>query len=203
MSSRSQTSSAVWPSRSRSATTTRWRCGSSVRAAGDHLLHLAGQRDLLRPLSGNSAPASRVRVARALEPRGVDGRTVVLGRQARERHGAPLADAAALRLVEQDPVDPRPQRRLAAEPVEALEDGQPGLLDDLLGDARRRHVLPGEPQHPARPAVDERGERLLVPARSAGDEGAVRGPLVRLGRARHGPTVATQDRGGQRYSGLA
>ena len=47
-----------------------------------------------------------------------------------------LAHAAGLGGVDEDAQDPRLQRRAALEAVEPLQDAEPRLLDDLLGDAR-------------------------------------------------------------------
>src|SRR4249919_2954769 len=62
------------------------------QGSGDDLAHLAGQRDLLRPLLGEPAPAAGVRVPQALEPLGVHRRAGVVGCQAGERHRPAFLD---------------------------------------------------------------------------------------------------------------
>src|SRR3954451_7369210 len=99
---------------------------------------------MLGPLVGEPAPPAGVRVAGALEPLGIDGRPLVVGRETRERHGPSFADPTTLGLVLQDPVDPGAQRGLAPEAVEPLQYGQPRLLNNLLGRAGRRDVGAGQ-----------------------------------------------------------
>ena len=73
------------------------------------------------------------------------------------------------RRVVRDPQQPRPERRIAAEVVQAMERAQERVLADVLGlvgaDDPRRHP------HDHRPvAVDELPERAQLPARAAPDE---------------------------------
>ena len=55
------------------------------------------------------------------------------------------------------------QRRAALEALDAAQDGEPGLLHDLLGDRPVAHVDARQPQHARAVGIDERDERLLVP----------------------------------------
>jgi hypothetical protein len=74
-------------------------------------------------------------VVGAEETVGVDRRLValVVSGQARERQNASLALAARLGGVGQDPEDPGLQGGASLEAFEPLEDAEPGLLYDLLG----------------------------------------------------------------------
>ena len=90
-----------------------------------------------------------------------------------ERHAARLALAAGARAVGDDPQDPGLQRRAALEAVEALQDAEPGLLHDLLGDGAAAHVAERDPQHQRAVAVDERHERVLVAGAQAREEVAI------------------------------
>jgi hypothetical protein len=101
---------------------------------------------------------------------------------AREENGrAALSLAACLRRVDQDPEDPGSQRGPALEPVETLEDPEPGVLDDLGGDRVARDVHPRHPAHRRAQLVDEDHERGLVAGPQALDEGEIIRRLARVG----------------------
>ncbi len=201
-----------------SATTIRCRAGSSASA----VVTTSCTSRVSATCSGHSLgelpPAARVRVVGSLEPLGVDGRAGVVVGQARERHGPAVPDAAPLRLVDQDPVHPGPQRRLAAEPVEPLR-ARPARSPGRPPRPRPagRHVLAGQPEHPAGPAVDEPRERPLVAGAQGGDERVVVATLLRrrppppwaertgdAGPPSCQPRGGSESgRGGQRYSGFS
>ena len=167
----SQASSASKPSTSRSVITARWFSGSVPIGGGDAPAGLVGEQ----PLLGHVARAARARrpmagpaVAVAEEAIRLDGRLVVgVAAEAREGHAAALALAPRLGRVREDPEDPGLQRRAALEAVEALEDAEPGFLDDLLGDGTARHEHHRHPQHRrARSGGAARGRRLRRRQRS-------------------------------------
>ena len=93
----------------------------------------------------------------------VDGRLVVgVAAEAREGHAAALALAPRLGRVREDPEDPGLQRRAALEAVEALEDAEPGFLDDLLGDGAARDEHHRHPQHRGPVAAEQLAEGGFV-----------------------------------------
>ena len=139
-----------------------WQLGDGAHGDANRLAVLDASWSAAVPVGRERAPAARVRLVRAAEAFGVDGRRVVLGRQRGERHAARLARAARLGLVDEDREDPRLQRRAALEAVEAVDDAEPGLLHDLLRDRAVLHVGARHREHRAVEAGDERLERLLV-----------------------------------------
>jgi hypothetical protein len=119
------------------------------------------------PIARVGPPVAGERVVGATEAIGLDGGLPAHGRQRGERHGAGVGGAARLGPVDEDPQDPRPQRRAALEAVEALQDAEPCLLDDLLGDGAARDVVAGDGEHRRVVALDQRLEGALVPGAQA------------------------------------
>ena len=178
-SSRSSTSWADKPSTSRRVITL--RCES-------------GRRSIASSSLARVSPASSTSSGRSLqvcEPRppvsgpvgvvgrqeaiGVDRRPVV-GRQRRKRRRPALALGACDRAVGEDPKHPGLERRAPLEPVEALQDGQPRLLGDLLGHRLIAHVRLGDAHERRLVAIDQLAKRLLVAAPQGRDHaGVVRG----------------------------
>src|SRR5262245_38967324 len=81
-----------------------------------------------------------------------------------ERCGPALAYCPRSGAIDQNPEDPRLERRSALEGPDALDHAQPRVLDDLLGDGVVRHV---EARHATQARVmfaDEPRERILVSA---------------------------------------
>ena len=128
-------------------------------------------------------------------PVGIDGRLIALGSERREGDGAGLARPARLGGVDDDAQDPCPQRGAALEAVDALEDTEPGVLDDLLRDRPRLHVVPRHGEHGRVVAFDERLERALVTRAQAREERALLGrrPVLKSGLG-HRPTLTARDR---------
>ena len=147
------------------------------------------------PVAGIGPPMAGEGIIGAPEALGIDGRLIALGRQRREGDGAGLAHPARLGGVDEDAQDPRSQRRAALEAVDALEDAEPGLLDDLLGDRPRVHVVPRDGEHRGVVAFDERLERALVSRAQAREElGFLRGrPVLKSGLG-HRPTLTARCR---------
>src|SRR5215208_5223175 len=77
----------------------------------DHAARLAREQPLLGEAAGRRAPVARPRLVRASEAIGID--RAVVGLERRERQCPPLAHAACLRTVREDPEEPRLQRRAA------------------------------------------------------------------------------------------
>src|SRR4051812_28294454 len=92
----------------------------------------------------------------------LDRRLVAVAVERGHRHGAALADAPRLGLVDEDPEQPRLQRGPLLEPVDSLEHAQPRLLHDLLGDSTASHVSLGQVEHRGLVAVDQLRECRLV-----------------------------------------
>ena len=173
MSSATQTSSELKPEMSRSAITCCCAGGSSLTTVDDQVERLAPEQRVLGqrlPVGRVLAPVAGERVVRAAEAVRVDRRLVALGRERGERHAARLARAARLRDVRDDPDDPGAQRRAALEAVQPLEDAEPRLLHDLLGDGARLHVAARDREHRPVVALDERLERALVAGAQAGEQ---------------------------------
>ena len=172
-------SAADQPLMSRRAITSRWRTGSSAIASS----RTRRVSSALRRSSGEShstggrAQWPGLESRSRLEAVGVDGRLVATllppAPQERERQHAPLALAAGARLVEQDAGDPGPQRGAALEAVDPVQDREPGVLDDLLGDRPAGHVHQRQPHQERAVLVDQRPERVLVAPSQAGEQ-----PLV-------------------------
>jgi hypothetical protein len=123
---------------------------------------------VLRILPGDrgTGPPARPLAATALELIWIHRRAsalLVAPSQQRERHDPPLALAPRACLVEGDAGEPRPKRGPTLEPVEAVQDGEPGVADDLLGDRAAGHVHHHQP-HEKRPVLgDQAPKRVLVP----------------------------------------
>jgi hypothetical protein len=101
---------------------------------------------------------------------------VLRGGQSGERHAATFARSAAQSHVREDAEDPGLERRAPLEAVEALQDPEPRLLHDLLGDVARLNVVARHRQHRAVVSLDERLEGLLVAGAQARQElGLLRG----------------------------
>ncbi len=77
--------------------------------------------------------------------------------------GALLPHAGGACPVGEDVEDPGLERGAALEAVDALQDGEPGLLGDLLRDGPAGDEGLGEPDHGRVVGVDELGEGGLVP----------------------------------------
>ena len=191
----SQTSAAGRPSTSRSATTTRWRSGScssasrrrsrssreiSLRSGFSHALGGAAHR----PGHGSSGPGKRSAST---------GDCVLAGPELGERQRPALTDPARLGLVYEDREDPRAQRRASFEAIHAVEDGQPGLLHDLLGERVRGDERPRGAAHVRVHPLDQRRRRRLVAAaqrphrdRVIAPRGSAGGPSA-VAPARDGP----------------
>ncbi len=71
--------------------------------------------------------------------------------------------------MDEDPVDPRLQARPRLEPGETFEDGEPGLLDDILGRGAGSEERAGEPEEAFVMPVQEGGEGALVPGEEGGE----------------------------------
>ena len=169
-------SSADQPLMSRRAITSRWRTGSSGDRLQQHLARFLRAQALLgrAPLGGRARPVAGMRIAERLEAVGVDrglvATLVAPTLQERERQHAALALAPGARLVEQDAGDPGPQRGAALEAIDPVQDREPGVLNDLLGDRPAGHVHEGEPHQKRAVLVDQRPERVLVAASQSGDQ---------------------------------
>jgi hypothetical protein len=101
----------------------------------------------------------------APEPVGSERRGVLVrvGGEVGEGHRPLLPRAPGAGDVHEDPEDPGLDRRALLEAVDAGDDGQPGLLDDLLGAGSRPHERRGHPAQGRIVAVEQPGERRLVP----------------------------------------
>jgi hypothetical protein len=104
----------------------------------------------------------------AVEAVGFNGRLVRLERGEGKR--AALADAPRLGSVREDAEDPRLQRRAPLEAIDPLQDGEPGLLCDLLGDCLGRHVHPRNAHEHRVVHLDQRAERGFVARTKPRDE---------------------------------
>src|SRR5262245_40455447 len=87
-----------------------------------------------------------------------------------KRSAARLAHTARLRRVRDDAEEPGLERGTALEAVDPVENGEPRLLDDLLGHGPARHVHAGDPQHPGSVHPRQRGECSLVTRTQAVDK---------------------------------
>src|SRR6185503_12179721 len=93
----------------------------------------------------------------------VEGRLLeVVTGERRERHASRLALAARLRDIHEDPEDPRTERGAALVAVEALEDAEPRILDDLARDRIGRNEHPGDALHRRGQLLDQLDERGLI-----------------------------------------
>src|SRR6266567_1429060 len=151
--------------------------------AGDHAHGLVRHQPVLGdavPRPGEAGPASRPRVARREEPVRIDGGLIWPRVEQRgERDAPPLSLAPGDGPVRQDAEDPRLQRRTPLEPVEALQHGQPGLLDHLVGHGRGGDERPGKAAHGSGELVDQPGEGALVATPQGVEQ---RGLVARLGQ---------------------
>ena len=87
------------------------------------------------------------------------------------QHDRPaLSLASRLGPVGEDAEQPRLQRRAPVEAIDAAEDGEPGLLDDILGRRLASHVEPSNSQQRRLVAIDEESEGRLAPAPQVIDE---------------------------------
>jgi len=153
--------------------------------SADHVERLGS----LGPLFGHPAPIERqgrppagVRIPGCPERARVERRQVeVVPGEGREGHAAVLPLAPCLGRVDQDPEDPGAQGRTALEPIETLDDPEPRLLHDLVGDRVARDVHPGYPAHRRAQLVHEHHERGLVTRPESLDEGEIIGGLPRFG----------------------
>ena len=168
-----RTSSDVQPSTSRSVITVRCTSGSTAIAAATTLHRLRSDEPFLRKLR----PATRCGgpvTGPPISLRRGSGRARRLTRRrrtspptARERHAASLPRAACLRDVGDDPEDPRLERGTALEAIDACDDAEPRLLNDLLGDGARGDVHPRDAEHRGAVFVDERRRTLPRPRAEA------------------------------------
>src|SRR5262249_33226001 len=88
-----------------------------------------GQRP---PVGRKRPPSARIRLAGAVEAPRVDEGLVVVVLERRERQRTCLADRPVAGDVGDDPQYPGAQARAALEPIDAPEDGEPRVLDDLF-----------------------------------------------------------------------
>ena len=141
---RCRASSDERPSTSRSVITARWFAGSPSIADSTTRARLPRQQPLLR----QPRAAAPLPVPVPGEAIGVDCGAVLVpvADKRRERHVPPLSDAARLRLVRQDPEQPGLQRRAALEALEAGDDGEPRVRDDLLRGRLGRYVQTRDPE---------------------------------------------------------
>jgi hypothetical protein len=103
-----------------------------------------------------------------VEAVGFNGRLVRL--QRREGKRAALTDAPRFCPVREDAKDPRLQRGAPLETIDAFEDGEPGLLRDLLGDRLRRYVHPRNAHEHRVVHLDQRAECGFVTRAKPRDE---------------------------------
>jgi hypothetical protein len=170
MSRIADTSTEGYPSTSRSVITIRCRPGSRASAAETC--------DLISPASvccsgdGHVAGKSRQWPAYGSAGPRVDGRAVVLvgGVQAAPRDAAVLPRASTPGDVHQDPVHPRPERGPSLVPGDPFDDREPRLLDHFGGGVVGRHERSSQPDHLARPGIDQPRERGLVPGPQPGGQ---------------------------------
>src|SRR5262249_24801472 len=110
---------------------------------------------------GGPVPGPGVVVA--LEAVRVDGRAPLTRRSGRgEWQRAVLARAMCPRLVDENRVDPRVQRGSVREALDAADDGQPRLLNNLLGDSLAVYVTARNALHRRVVGLHERVKRLRV-----------------------------------------
>lgn len=81
-----------------------------------------------------------------------------------------VAQSAGFGDVDQHGEKPGTQRRPAGKTVDPLQQRDPGLLHDLLGDLVAGHVSARDPQHRRGVLIDQRGERGLIARPQGGDE---------------------------------
>ena len=139
----------------------------------DHLARLGRDQPVLGQLARRRRPsAGIVRMVVGEEAVGVDRRLGHAGWivQRRERDAAALSLRAGLRGVDEDPEDPRLERRAALEAVERAEHAQPRLLDDFLGHRPGRGEDARDPEEPGVPLAHDGGEGFLVACSECGDE---------------------------------
>ena len=127
----------------------------------DHPQSLSTEEPLLGPALRRRSPLP------VDEAVGID-RGLELERRERSRARLPLP--ACLRPVRDDAEDPRLERRAALEAVDAVQDGDPALLHDVLRDRPARDVHQRHAQEGGLVHADELLERLLVPVAERLDE---------------------------------
>jgi hypothetical protein len=89
------------------------------------------------------------------------------------------------RAVYEDAEDPRSQGGSPFEAIDPVENGKPGVLDDLFGVGAAADVGLGEAEHGGVPAVEERLERVLIALSQSADQELLLGFLREgLGRRR-------------------
>ena len=81
-----------------------------------------------------------------------------------------LTHAGAPGPVDEDRKEPRPEGGATGEPVEPTQNGQPGLLHDLLGDGSAGDERAGDSHHRLVVSLDQREERLLLPGAQPREE---------------------------------
>src|SRR6266481_6100643 len=113
----------------------------------------------LVPAGRRAGPvAGPARVLLVEEAARVDRGLVIVGvhgRQRRERHRSTLALGPGLCGVREDAKDPGLQRRALLEAVDAADDREPRLLNDLVRNGGTAHVGKGEPPERCVMACDE------------------------------------------------
>ena len=124
-------------------------------------------------LRGGEVPRPRrfVPRPRRAEPSWIDGRLagsflIDLGK---EDHPT-ISNRPGPGAVGQDAEDPCPETRSSFEAIQSLQDGEPGLLDHLIGRRRALDEGSGQPDHCAMVSANELPKCLFVTALQARDE---------------------------------
>src|SRR6202795_1025713 len=120
---------------------------------------LLRQEPVLGPRPRQHSPLARAGETRALD-RGLEA--AVLGVERGEGNRSPLALAPCLRGVGEDAEDPRFQRGSTFEPVDSVQNRQPGFLDDILRHRGGRHEHSRDAQERRVQFSDQLHECLLV-----------------------------------------
>src|SRR6516162_9421355 len=95
-------------------------------------------------------------------------RLTLVGFKRRKWHCPRFSRSAESCAIEQDSINPGPQRRTTLELVEPLQDADRRLLSHLLGDSRG-HVGAGQTNHCPMVALHQREEGSFVPRSNRGN----------------------------------